>query len=212
MPIKIAIFDDNQNRRNSLKILVDETADMTCVGTFNDCTNVIENVEGCAPQVILMDIDMPKVNGIEGVHLLRRRFTDICIIMQTVFEDDDKIVSAISAGANGYILKKTHPAKIIEGIRDVLDGGAPMTSSVAKRILELFQAGSVKKVTHDYLLTEKEKEILTELVKGFSYKMIAANKSLSVFTVNAHIRNIYRKMQVNSVAEAVIKAIQQNLV
>lgn len=212
MPISIAIFDDDNNRRESLQILVNDTLDMHCVGTFGDCSNVIDDIEISGAEVILMDIDMPIVNGIEGVQLLRTRFSDICIIMQTVFEDDDKIVNAISAGANGYILKKTHPSKIIEGIREVMNGGAPMTPSVAKRILELFQVNAVKKALHDYHLTEKEKEILGELVKGLSYKMIAAKKELSVFTVNAHIRSIYKKLQVNCVAEAVIKAIHQNIV
>lgn len=185
---------------------------MECAGTFEDCSNVITDVQSTNPNVVLMDIDMPNVNGIEGVQLLRKEFTDLFIIMQTVFEDDDKIINAISAGANGYILKKVHPFKIIESIQDVMNGGAPMTPSVAKRVLELFQKTRIVKIENAYRLTEKEIEILTKLVEGFSYKMIAGSQHLSVFTVNAHVRNIYKKLQVHSVAEAVSKAIHQNIV
>jgi DNA-binding NarL/FixJ family response regulator len=159
-----------------------------------------------------MDIAMPGINGIEGVQILRKHFPDLLIIMQTVFEDDDKIVNAIVAGANGYILKKAHPNKIIEGIQDVMNGGAPMTSSVAKRVLELFQQIAGRKFANIYNLTDKETEVLSSLVKGYSYKMIAASQQVSVFTINAHIRNIYKKLQVHSVAEAVSKAIQQHII
>ena len=132
--------------------------------------------------------------------------------MQTVFEEDDKIIDAIIAGANGYILKKAHPSKIIEGISEVVHGGAPMTASVARRVLELFQKNPGRHIENDYKITEREKEILSDLVKGLSYKMIADNRSISVYTVNAHVRNIYEKLQVHSVAEVVRKAIEQRII
>jgi len=212
MKIKVVVFDDNSSRRNSLNILINQTNDMECVGMFENCSDIINNIISTKPDVVLMDIDMPKVNGIEGVRKIREQFPELCIIMQTVFEDDDKIINAITAGANGYILKKAHPSKIIEGINEVINGGAPMTASVAKRVLELFQKNRGHKIENTYRLTERETEVLSDLVKGLSYKMIAANHQLSVFTVNAHVRKIYEKLQVHSVAEAVSKAIQQHIV
>ena len=118
MKIKVVVFDDNSSRRNSLNILINQTDDMECVGMFENCSDVINNIISTKPDVVLMDIDMPKVNGIEGVRKIREQFPELCIIMQTVFEDDDKIINAITAGANGYILKKAHPSKIIEGINE----------------------------------------------------------------------------------------------
>ncbi|MEP7265562.1 MAG: response regulator transcription factor [Bacteroidota bacterium] len=210
--IKVAVFDDNRSRRNSLDILIGQSANMICVGTFEDCSDVINDINSSSPDVVLMDIDMPIVNGIEGARLIRSHYPELCIIMQTVFEDDDKIIDAIAAGANGYILKKTHPSKIIEAISDVINGGAPITSSVARRLLELFQQGPARRIDNDYKLTDREKEILTDLVKGLSYKMIAEHRSISVFTVNSHMRKIYDKLQVHSVAEAVRKAIEQRII
>lgn len=212
MKIKVAVFDDNSSRRSSLGILIDQQSDMVCVGFFEDCSEVVANVTSTKPDVVLMDINMPGINGIEAVRILRKQFPELFIIMQTVFEDDEKIINAISAGASGYILKKTHPFKIVESIRDVMEGGAPITPSVAKRVLELFQKTRSVKIENDYKLTEKEIEVLTSLVKGYSHKMIAASQQLSVFTVNAHIRNIYKKLQVHSVAEAIAKATQQKIV
>lgn len=212
MKIKVTVFDDNSSRRDSLELLINQTENMICTGTFEDCTNIIDKTLNANPDVVLMDIDMPNVNGIEGVRRLRKEFPLLCVIMQTVFEDDDKIIDAISAGANGYILKKAHPSKIIEGINDVMSGGAPMTSSVAKRVLELFSRKNSIAIDVDYKLTDREKEILSDLVKGLSYKMIAASRSISVFTVNAHVRKIYDKLQVHSVAEAVSKALSNKVV
>ena len=210
--IKVVVFDDNRSRLNSLQLLIDQSANVTCVGVFEDCTDVITKINDTQADVVLMDIDMPRVSGIEGVRTLRGEFPSLCIIMQTVFEDDDKIISAITAGANGYILKKTHPSKIIEGITEVINGGAPMTASVARRVLELFNRNYGNLINNDYKLTDREKEVLSGLVKGLSYKMIADELKISVYTVNSHVRNIYEKLQVHSVAEAVSKAISQRVI
>ena len=210
MDIAIVVFDDNKDRRDSLQMLINTREGMVCTGVFEDCNNVLDNINASAPDVILMDIDMPGVNGIEAVKIIRSQFPKVHIIMQTVFEDDDKIFSAILAGADGYILKKTAPTKLIEGIKEVVEGGAPMTASVAKQVLKLFQNQPPK--PDAYNLTDREKEILALLVKGMSYKMIAAQCGVTYFTVNMHIKKIYEKLHVHSATEAVSKAIQNKIV
>lgn len=211
--IKVLVFDDNPSRRESLQLLIDDTPFMKCAGTFEDCSRVIENIEATKPDVVLMDIDMPNVNGIEGVRRIRRQFTDLLIVMQTVFEDNDKIFDSIRAGANGYILKKASPEKIIEGIHDVVNGGAPMTASVAKKVLTHFlKEPADNKDNNPFQLSVREKEILTMLVKGLSYKMIGEACSISTHTVNNHLKKIYSKLHVHSATEAVSKAIKEGVV
>ena len=134
--IKVMVFDDNRGRLESLQLLINQFDDMKCVGTFENCNNIIDKVKDAKPDVVLMDIDMPGLNGIEGLKLIRRSVPGIMVLMQTVFEDDEKIFEAVKSGAHGYFLKKTSPGKLIEGIRDVMEGGAPMTPSVAKKVLE----------------------------------------------------------------------------
>lgn len=209
--IRVAVFDDHAHRRDALGLLLAGVADMECVGTFADCREVIAKVEGCLPDVVLMDIDMPHVDGIRGVAQLREKFPDLQILMQTVFEDNDKIFRAIRAGANGYLLKQTSPKKLVEGIREVMKGGAPMTPAVARRVLELFN-GQERAVREGFNLTNRELEILALLVKGFSYKMIAAELDITYPTVNTHIGHIYAKLQVPSVAAAVNLAVKNRLV
>ena len=136
--IKVAVFDDNKNRRLGLELLINATPKMQCVGAFEDCRNVVSNLHKCNPDAVLMDIDMPYVNGVEGVKLICENFPNIKILMQTVFEDDEKIFASICAGAHGYILKKAPPAKLVESIFDVMQGGAPMTPSIARQVLHLF--------------------------------------------------------------------------
>jgi DNA-binding NarL/FixJ family response regulator len=209
--IKIAIFDDHQHRREALKLLIGLEKEMQCVGDYENCEDVVMYLSTNTADVVLMDIDMPKVNGIEGVKLIKKNFPGICIIMQTVFEDDEKIFNSILAGADGYILKKTAPEKLIEGIYDVMNGGAPMTATVARRVLELFQKQNYQS-EEKFDLSERELEILRLLVKGLSHKMIAPELHISVFTVNNHIKNIYQKLHVHSVSEAVSTALQKRIV
>lgn len=209
---RVIVFDDNKDRRESLELLVNLRDDMRCVATFESAEDAIEQIRIFEPNVVLMDIDMPRMDGISAVGMIRSVYPDIHIIMQTVFEDEEKITSAISAGANGYILKKTSPAKLIDGILEVLEGGAPLTPSVARLVLKFFQSQQATQSVQEFSLSEREKEILSLLVKGNSYKMIADSCGISQFTVNAHIRKIYDKLQVHSVAEAVSKAIKQKIV
>jgi len=209
--IKIAIFDDHQHRREALKLLIGLEKEMQCVGDYENCEDVTKHLSINLPDVVLMDIDMPKVNGIDGVRIIKKNFPSTCIIMQTVFEDDEKIFNSILAGADGYMLKKTPPEKLIEGIYDVMNGGAPMTATVARRVLELFQKQNFQP-EEKFDLSERELEILRLLVKGLSHKMIAAELKISVYTVNNHIKNIYQKLHVHSVSEAVSTALQKRIV
>lgn len=211
-PIRVAIFDDNKERLKSLQFLIEMEEGLLCVGTFPDAVNSIKNVEQVSPDIILMDIEMPGVSGIEAVKQIKEKHPTITIIMQTVFEDETLIFEAIKAGASGYILKKTTPEKIIESIYDANDGGAPMTPVIAAKVLRFFQDNPAKAVNTEYNLTDRETEILGLLTKGLSYKMIAAKIEISYHTVNAHLRHIYEKLHVNSLGEAVAKALKEGLV
>ncbi len=212
MDKRIVVFDDNAKRRESLEMLIDLTDGMSCVGSFPDCSNVLNDIEMSQPNLILMDIDMPNVNGIEGVMIIRKKYADIKILMQTVFEDDEKLFACIRAGADGYILKKAQPQELLNAIEDALLGGAPMTPSIARQVLRFVGSTENKKQSEDFHLTARETEILSLLVQGLSYKMIAQQCFISLATVNSHIQKIYEKLQVNSAVEAVTKAIGNKLV
>jgi DNA-binding NarL/FixJ family response regulator len=212
MDKRIVVFDDNSKRRESLEMLIDLTDGMACVGTYPDCSHVLRDIEKSKPDLILMDIDMPYVNGIEGVQIIRKKYPNILILMQTVFEDDEKLFACIRAGADGYILKKTQPQELLKAITDVFAGGAPMTPSIARQVLRFVSSAENKNQSDDFNLTPRETEILSLLVQGLSYKMIAHRCFISLPTVNTHIQNIYEKLQVNTAVEAVTKAIGNRIV
>lgn len=212
MSIRVVIFDDNPERRDALQILVDSSETMECVGLFEDCRDVLKHVKETNPDVVLMDIDMPHVDGVTGVLEIRKEYPDIKILMQTVFEDNDKIFPALCAGADGYLLKQETTERIIDAIFEVLDGGAPMTPLIAKKVLRYFNSSENIAKKEDYNLTKREKEILEYLVKGYSYKMIAGECNISYKTVNTHIDNIYKKLQVQSATGAVSIALKEGLV
>ncbi len=206
MATKILVFDDNRGRQEALQLLIESSEDLVFVGARDNCNQVEADILEMQPHVVLMDIDMPGTNGIEGLKRIRKQAPQVFIIMQTVFEDDEKIFTAIHAGAHGYFLKNTKPDKLIEGIRDVLEGGAPMTSSVARKVLNMFAQESSNRKKNLFDLTEREIEILSMLGKGLSYKMIADAGGISFHTVNAHLKKIYEKLHVHSATEAVSKA------
>ena len=209
MAIRVLVYDDNKGRQEALQLLISGTLDMEFIGAFENCNHVVEDIDSLLPDVVLMDIDMPGVNGIEGLKEIRKNSPNVFIIMQTVFENDEKIFTAIRAGAHGYFLKKTSSAKLIEGIRDVMEGGAPMTASVARKVLETFNHQSPTAGDH-FDLTAREQEILSMLMKGMSYKMIADACNITFHTVNAHCKKIYEKLHVHSATEAVAKATGKN--
>lgn len=210
--IRVCIFEDNKHLREGLYYIVNGTEGFTCTGAYPDCNNLAFHLKRDNPQVILMDIEMPGMNGLEALKLIRKEFPDIQVIMQTVFDDDENIFNAICNGAAGYILKNTSPAGYMDAVKDVYNGNAPMSGPVARRVLQLFQQNVKPVTTNDYLLTPKEKEILQLLVKGKSFKMIAADAGISYETVRTHIKNIYTKLQVNCNTEAVSKAVMEKIV
>lgn len=206
---RIAVFDDNADRRDSLGMLVRSMDTFELTGVFADCNNVLEDVERSSPDIILMDIDMPGVNGIEATKMIKRQFSKIYVVIQTVFEDQEAIFNAIRAGASGYLLKSSKADKIKEALQDVLAGGAPMTPTIAARVIRHFKEEAEE---HNYGLSDREKQTLRLLVEGKSYKLIADELSISYNTVNSHIKRIYEKLQVHSIGEAVSKAIHQRIV
>lgn len=210
--IKVAIFEDNKHLRESLYYLINGTEGFSCTGAYADGNDLLFQLSRNRPDVVLMDIEMPGINGIEAVKLVRRNFPGIQVLMQTIFHDDDNIFKAVCAGASGYILKTTSPAGYIEAVRDVYNGGSPMSGSVARRVLELFQKNIIPATGNDYQLTPKEKEVLQHLVKGKSFKMIAGEIGATYETVRTHMKNIYAKLHVNSNTEAVSKALQEKIV
>jgi DNA-binding NarL/FixJ family response regulator len=210
--IKVAVFEDNKHLRESLYYLINGTDGFSCVGAFADSNDILFQLKRTLPDVVLMDIEMPGMNGIDAVKIIKQNFPLVQVLMQTIFHDDDNIFNAICAGASGYILKTTSPAGYIEAIKDVYNGGSPMTGSIARRVLELFQKNIIPSVNHDYQLTPKEKEILQQLVKGKSFKMIADAINVSYETVRTHMKNIYTKLHVNSNTEAVSKVLNEKII
>ena len=204
--IKVAIVEDNNTLRHSLESLFNRTEGMRCVASLNNLLNVVSDIGHSLPDIVLMDIGLPNISGIEGVRTVKSNFPGILVMMFTVFDDDEKIFDAIRAGASGYLLKKTAPEEIIQAIRDLYQGGAPMTASIARRVLQSFQAAP-STVVEDYQLTVRENEILYSLVDGLSYKKTADKYCVSISTIRTHICNIYHKLHVNSKAEAVAKVL-----
>jgi DNA-binding NarL/FixJ family response regulator len=212
MEIKVAIFEDSKMLRESLEQLVNSADDMYCCGSFPDANKLMRNMQMANPDVVMMDINMPGTSGIEAVQQIRAKFPLVQILMQTVFEENDKIFAAICAGASGYMLKKTSPHKMIEAIRETYLGGAPMTASVAAKVLQMFRSQSSAEKKEYIDLSEREREILALLVKGYSYRVIAVECYISIDTVSTHVRHIYEKLHVHSKSEAVAKAIRQKLI
>jgi len=205
--IKLAIVEDNTALRQSLEQLFNRTSNMKCVASLNNLLNVVSEFQKSQPDIVLMDIGLPAINGIEGVRTVKSNFENIQVIMFTVFEDDEKIFEAIRSGASGYLLKKTPPEEILDAINELYEGGAPMSPSIARKVIQAFQV-KPSSVLEDHQLTSREKEILYALVDGLSYKKIAEKYFVSIHTVRSHISSIYEKLHVNSKSQAVAKVLQ----
>jgi DNA-binding NarL/FixJ family response regulator len=210
--IKVVIFEDNTNLRRGLSTLINGSDGFACAGAFGNCDNLIKNISDTKPDVVLMDIEMPGMNGIEAVRLLKPQFPGIKILMETIFEDDEKVFDSICSGAEGYILKNTPPSQILESIKEIHEGGAPMTPSIASKVLAMFKSGTSFSRDQSYNLTDREIEVLKFLVDGMSYKMIAEKCFVSIDTISSHVKNIYKKLHVHSKSEAVAKAIKGKIV
>lgn len=214
MEIRVAIFEDNKLVRDALEAILNGTPGFTCCGISADGNRWEEDIKRSTPDVVLMDIEMPGMNGIEVAQHINDVFPHIKILIQTVFNDSEKIFQALCAGASGYILKNDPPHKYLEAINEVYNGGAPISPSVAKKVLGFFANKNVMLTapgSTDFQLSDREKEILHLMVEGHNYKTIADKSFISYETVRTHVKHIYKKLHVASRSEAVLKAIQQGL-
>jgi DNA-binding NarL/FixJ family response regulator len=205
--IRIAIVEDNKILRQSIEQLFNKTLVFQCVCSLGNLQNVISEFNKTQPEIVLMDIGLPDISGIEGVRTVKNNFPEMLVLMFTVFEDEEKIFEAIRAGASGYLLKKTPADDIIEAVKQLYEGGAPMSPSIARKVLGSFQAQSGNTLD-PYDLTSREKDVLFSLSDGLSYKKIADKYFVSISTVRTHICNIYQKLHVHSRAQAVAKVIK----
>lgn len=209
--ITIVIFEDRANLRESLQLLLSSEKEFELLDMFPNCKNAGEHITKLQPDVVLMDIDMPEVNGIEGVKIIKAARPETQIIMLTVFEDDEKIFESIKAGADGYILKKSIPKELVNAIYNAVIDGAAISPGIATKLLNAFR-GITPAQNDTFSLSKREKEVLELLTKGYSYKKIASDLHVSIDTIGTHIKNIYSKLQVNSATEAVAKALKYKIV
>lgn len=214
MEIRIVLFEDNKLVRDALQTILNGTQGMACVAAFPDANRWELEIKRYQPDVVLMDIEMPGTNGIEATRNISTLYPDIKILIQTVFQDQDRIFQALCAGASGYILKNDPPAKLIEAIQDAYNGGAPLSPVVAKKMLGFFSNHNVILISPagvDYQLSDREKELLQMIVKGDDLKTIAGKTFISYETVRTHVKHIYKKLHVTSRSEAVMKAMQSGI-
>ena len=210
--IRVLLFEDNKSYRQNLALYLASSEAIYLTGSYADADDVLRRVQKHKPDVVLMDIQMPGISGIEALKLLKTALPDVKVLMQTVFDDDHRVFAAICGGASGYVLKSPDPDVMLQAVVEVSKGGACMTPSIAAKVLQMFQSQFVQTQPTYVGLTDREREVLGCMVKGMSYKMIADACSLSFHTVHWHMKNIYEKLHVNSAPEAVAKAIAGKLV
>lgn len=210
MPYELLIFEDNARLRQSLEMLLNDETNFHVAASYPDCDKADKQVEKYNADLVVMDIDMPGIGGVEGVKKIKNVNPDVKIVMHTMFDDDNRIFDSICAGADGYMLKNTPPLQLVSALQDVMKGGAPMSPFVAKKVFQHFRQSKIS--SEQFNLTAREKEILELLVKGNSYKMIADKSGVTIDTVKKHLQNIYHKLHVNCGTEAVAKALQHKIV
>ncbi len=204
--IVVSIVEDDEEIRESLELLINSSDGFECLSTFCDCETAIEGLVEDVPDVVLMDIGLPGMSGIEGIKILKQKLPDLDMLVLSIRENDQSVFDALCAGATGYLIKETPPQKILEAIKELKEGGSPMSTQIARMVVGSF------KVTTNHTLTQRETEVLSQLCKGMSYKMIADSLFISEETVRRHIKSIYKKLEVHSKSEAVAKAIKEKLV
>ncbi|MBN2000004.1 response regulator transcription factor [candidate division KSB1 bacterium] len=211
--IKVLLVEDNDTIRNGLALLIDGTEGYKCIGDYTDCESMLNELDRRIPDILLMDIGLPGMSGIEGVKIVQNRYPEVNILMLSIYEESELVFQALCAGACGYLVKKTPPSQLLEAIRDAFNGGSPMSSHIARKVVNMFKQ---KELFHNpkdslFLLTTREKEILNGLADGKTYQAVALSLHISLDTVRFHIRNIYKKLHVHSVSEAVAKAIRKGI-
>ena len=210
-PVRVVIIEDLREVREGLAMLINGTNGFQCASSYRTMEEALTGIAGTEPDVILTDIGLPGMDGIEGTRILRERFPQVPILALTVYDDDDKVFNAICAGASGYLLKNTAPARLLESLREVVDGGAPMSPEVARRVVTLFREFRPPERA-SYHLTPQETELLKLMVEGHHYKTAARAMGISTNTVSFHLKHIYEKLQVHSKTEAVAKALRERLI
>ena len=210
-PIRVVVIEDLREVREGLAALINGTSGFHCVGSFASMETALERIGDELPDVILTDIGLPGMSGIEGIEILHQRYPDVGILALTVYDNDEKVFEALCAGASGYLLKNTAPARLLESIREAKTGGAPMSPEVAARVIRLFREFRPPE-NASYHLTPHETQLLKLLVEGHYKKTAAQAMGISVNTVSFHLKNIYEKLQVHSKTEAVAKALRERLI
>ena len=210
-PVSVAIIEDHREFRDYLTALISGTEGFHCTGSFRSVEEALPRIKAHVPDVILLDIGLPGMSGIEGIHLFRERYPEILLLTLTVHDDDERIFDALCAGASGYLLKKTQPAQLVQSVKEAAQGGEPMSPEVARRVIRLFR--KIRPPDRaDYDLSPHEIRILKLLVEGHNYKTAGAKLGVAPTTINFHLQNIYQKLQVHSKTEAVAKALRNRLI
>lgn len=210
--INVIIVEDNDTIREGLSALINGTEGFRCIATYRDCESLLKHIEDLLPDILLMDIVLPGMSGIDGVKKIKPINPELNILMLTIYGENDLIFEALCAGACGYLLKNTPPARLLEAIKEAHEGGSPMSPSIARKVVSLLQQKSLLATSSQSLLTTREREILNALAQGNNYQAIAGSLFISVSTVRFHIRNIYQKLHVQTQSEAVATAIRQGLI
>jgi DNA-binding NarL/FixJ family response regulator len=209
--IKTAIIEDQRDIREGLAMLINGTEGYACTGSYRSMEEALEKISREMPDIVLSDIGLPGMDGIEGIRILKARYPKMFILMITVYDDDDRIFDALCAGACGYLLKRTSPMRLLESLREAVTGGAPMSPEIASRVITLFREIRPPERA-DYELTPHETRLLKLLVDGYNYTTSAQELNVSINTIKFHMRNVYEKLQVHSKSEAVAKALRDRLV
>ncbi|MDQ2938092.1 MAG: response regulator transcription factor [Acidobacteriota bacterium] len=209
--VGVAIVEDHREFREYLVALINGSDGLKCTDKFRSVEEALARIDAAVPDVVLMDIGLPGMSGIEGIRLLKERYPEMLLLTLTVYDDDERIFDALCAGASGYLLKKTQPARLVESVKEAAQGGAPMSPEVARRVMQLFR--QIRPPDRaDYNLTPHELRILRLLVDGHNYKTAAAKLNVAPTTINFHLQNIYQKLQVHSKTQAVAKALRNRLI